>query len=204
MAAMISALTGVAGLALGFFGLPAAGVASPTAAARPTVTVTVPGPAITVTAASTVAASDSASPQSPAAAPGGGSLTGLRPSRESDHPLSGGSATMNTQSYSDALLGNPCGAPYTSVYDLNRSYKQLTGLLGIDDSSQNVGGDVQIDADGQHVQLAHLALDHTVPVDINVTGVQRLTITYWTDAHGGAMCLTGNPTIVFANPRLTT
>lgn len=206
---LLGAIAALAGLVVGFFGLPAVGVTSPTAAPRPTVTVPVPGPTVTVTATATATAtaaapagsaspSDSAQPS--VSSSGGVSLTDLNTLSDSNGPMTSGQATMNAQSYSDVLSNGACGAQ-SNVYDLGRAYKHLTGLLGIDDSSHDTAGDVEISADGQRLQLARLTLGHTVPVDVNVSGALRLTITYWSEA---GVCTAGNPTIVFANPKLLT
>ncbi|MFJ9448328.1 NPCBM/NEW2 domain-containing protein [Kitasatospora sp. NPDC101235] len=197
---IISAATGLAGLVLGFFVLPAAGISSPTAPA-PTVTVTkaVPGPTVTatMTAASTSSPSAVASPSRTGVV----YLRDLDLLRDSFNPLHPGQGTMNGVSYDNAITGvsSNVGDGTKTYYNLGRGYKTLTGILGLDDNGLNDRTDVSIEADGKRLMFTHLTLGNAVPINLDVTGVLRLAVI----TSPGTSYGTNGPTVVFANGTLS-
>ncbi|MEU3317351.1 NPCBM/NEW2 domain-containing protein [Streptomyces sp. NPDC006662] len=203
---LISAAAAVGGLLLGFLGLPAAGVNSPTTTTpRPTVTVTQPAPTVTVSAPAGADTEPSSS------APSGQSATtdlrDLSPIAGSEKPFVQGAAALKGKSYDSVLTAYPCpedwNPPRQSVYNLGSGYKRLTGLLGLDDNSPEIGVDITIYGDSQRLQTTHLNIGTTVPVDLDVSGVLRLKVVYQMSLKKPGLC-GGSPMVAFANAQLRT
>ncbi|MFJ8694233.1 hypothetical protein [Streptomyces roseolilacinus] len=175
IAALISALAAVAGVLLGFSGLPTV-VDSPTArtvtaAATTTTTVTVTAPAPTGPGDD-----GEAKPSSPAPLPSGTApLTDL--------PAIGGgdafpvqSVTMGTKSYEHAMTpAYPCDN--TSVeYRINERYRSLTLTVGPDDNSKAELIEVTIHGDDRLRDTVGARINRPQTVTVDMTGVVRLRI----------------------------
>ncbi|WP_018566313.1 hypothetical protein [Streptomyces sp. PsTaAH-124] len=135
VAALISAGTGLLGLLLGFFGLPAV-VSSPTAV-RVTVTetATVPGPTVTVTAPSADHPDPGSGPSaSPSGSPGAErqSLTLFDPV-DGSAALSAGSGTLKGKAYADAVTVAFCTTGRFTEYNLGTDWKKFRATVGLDE-----------------------------------------------------------------------
>ncbi|WP_030749529.1 NPCBM/NEW2 domain-containing protein [Streptomyces sp. NRRL F-5135] len=182
VAALISSLAAVAGVLLGFFGLPAV-VDSPTAqTATPATTATATATAtVTVTApAPPASGSDNdgtAKPPAPAPLPSGSvPLTDLSPVRGADS-FTLRSVTMGSKSYESAMvLALPCsGAPID--YSVNERYTSLTFTVGLDDNGVAELIKVTIQGDGMDRKTVGAEINRPHAVTVDVTGVVRLRIT---------------------------
>ncbi|MEU2672854.1 NPCBM/NEW2 domain-containing protein [Streptomyces sp. NPDC007164] len=185
IAALVSAITAVVGLLLGFFGLPTV-VNSPTAK---TVTVTE-----TVTATATVVASpresaDDGSAQSPAPAPlpsGEVTLSDLTPLGDyPDDEFALRTVTLGGKSYSNAMVVTyPCqpGAEYS----INQKYKKLVLTVGLDDNAVAVSGKLEVIGDGKTRKNIMLEVNKPQTVSVDITGVVKLGIE--ADISDGSSC----------------
>lgn len=178
MAALVSAFTGVIGLALGFFGVPSL-VTPPTARTA------------TATATATVTATVTASP-----APGPSSTDGAAPSA-SDRtakdvpltdvdPLGAGyvnmehkPVTMDGKRFDNAITAEELGSYESLSYSINERYKSLTVTVGLDDNSPAAPARVSFKSggeDGKTLKSATAQINRPVEVTVDVTGVAILSI----------------------------
>ncbi|MEV6329248.1 NPCBM/NEW2 domain-containing protein [Streptomyces sp. NPDC051909] len=204
IAALISALAAVAGVLLGFFGLPAV-INSPTARKpepqAPVVTTT-PPPTVADTT-SPPASSDTTGPETssttplPALPTGTVLLKDLEPfSGSIDYELR--PVTMGTKRYDQAMVfTNPCdGSPIQ--YSVNERYKSLTFTAGLDDNTTVDTIKVTVMGDGRARKAVGLVINRPQTVTVDVTGVVKLSIV----AEGpscsymdGIVAALGNPTL---------
>ncbi|WP_078510044.1 NPCBM/NEW2 domain-containing protein [Streptomyces sp. Tu 6176] len=203
VAALISAGTGLLGLLLGFFGLPAV-VSSPTAV-RVTVTetATVPGPTVTVTAPSADHPDPGSGPSaSPSGSPGAErqSLTLFDPV-DGSAALSAGSGTLKGKAYADAVTVAFCTTGRFTEYNLGTDWKKFRATVGLDDGSSDWPMRVQIDADGRHLKNVRAGLGDPQGIDVDVTGVTRLRIGY--EVLGDTCDYENQPRLVLGNPALS-
>ncbi|MFD3661853.1 hypothetical protein ACFWVF_14845 [Streptomyces sp. NPDC058659] len=177
----MSALTAVAGLLLGFFGLPTL-VNSPTA--RPVVvTVTVPAPpaagATPATATPTPTTEASGPETTPAPPPlptGTVALKDLTPLGDyGDDKVGLSTATLGGKAHQNAIvLRHPC---INSVeYGLNERYKSLTFTTGLDDNSLAKPGKLTVAGDGRPLKSVMLEINRPQTVTVDLTGVVTLAI----------------------------
>ncbi|GAB2904747.1 NPCBM/NEW2 domain-containing protein [Streptomyces mayteni] len=180
MAALITAVTGLVGLLLGFLGLPTV-IDSPTATAV-TVTETIRSTAtVTVTAspdADSGSGEDTGSGEEEEPAPlppGEVALADLEevgnyPSYEL------GSATMGGVRYEDAMLiAYSCNEDMD--YSINERYTTLTLIFGLDDNTIATPASITISGDGQQLESVGAEINRPREVTVDVTGVARLLIT---------------------------
>ncbi|MEU2062512.1 NPCBM/NEW2 domain-containing protein [Streptomyces sp. NPDC013455] len=175
IAALISAVTAVLGLLLGFFGLPTL-VNSPTAR---TVTATT-----TVTATATVTASprtaDTGAPSQssgPAPLPSGEvALRDLTPLGSfPDEHFQIRTVTLGGKAYSNAMVVTyPCVSSWE--YSINERYKTLTLTVGLDDNGVAEPGKLSIKGDGKARKNIMLEINHPQTVTVDVSGVVKLGI----------------------------
>ncbi|MFD9591220.1 hypothetical protein ACFWA9_00455 [Kitasatospora sp. NPDC059973] len=177
IAALVSAGTALAGLLLGFLGLPAV-VNSPTASTvtetvRATVTVTVTatpaGPSTPITAPA-----PSGSGQPPPTTPGRVSLVDdLLPVDHEQGNYDRGPQNVNGTLY-PTVLSSTCA---TATWQLDRQYTTLTTSYGLADSSSS-GKTVRmyIELDGARKLERDVPVGSTTPVTLNVQGVFRGTL----------------------------
>ena len=195
----MSALTAVAGLLLGFFGLPTL-VNSPTA--RPaivTVTVTAPpaaatGTGSTPTPTATPTPETSASdaddletiPAPPPLPTGTVALKDLTPLGDYGSDEVGlSTATLGGKAHPNAIiLKYPCQPPVE--YGLNQRYKSLTLTVGLDDNGLATPGKLEITGDGKPRKSVMLEINHPQTVTVDLTGVITLGID--SDIDEGAFC----------------
>ncbi|MGS2590582.1 NPCBM/NEW2 domain-containing protein [Streptomyces hebeiensis] len=180
VAALISSLAAVAGVLLGFFGLPAV-VDSPTAQTAPPATTATATATVTVTApAPPASGSDNdgtAKPPAPAPLPSGSvPLTDLSPVGGGD-AFTLRSVTMGSNSYESAMvLALPCsGAPID--YSINERYTSLTFTVGLDDNGVAEVINVTIQGDGVNRKAVNAEINRPRAVAVDVTGVVKLRIT---------------------------
>ncbi|WP_395292634.1 NPCBM/NEW2 domain-containing protein [Kitasatospora hibisci] len=179
---MITAATGLAGLLLGFFGLPAV-VNSPTAS-RPTVTITeeVPGPTVTVTAP----AATSGSPTSSGSEAPGTSRQQLLAQMQPVDELVGlerAQSYMKGKEYPNSLAAAVCTPntrPYSYItFNLGSSWKRLTATIGLDDNSTGSWSmTIDVLGDGRPLQTVQADLADPKPLVVDVSGVTRLEVQY--------------------------
>ncbi|MEU7075938.1 NPCBM/NEW2 domain-containing protein [Streptomyces narbonensis] len=195
----MSALTAVAGLLLGFFGLPTL-VNSPTA--RPVVvTVTVPVPHATATGAgaTTTTAStpspetsspDTEDPRSVSAPPplptGTVALKDLTPLGTYGADKVGlSTATLGGRTHPNAIvLTYPCQGPVE--YSLNERYKTVAFTVGLDDNGLATPGKLTVVGDGKPLKSVMLEINRPQTVTVDLTGVIRLAIQ--ADISDGSSC----------------
>ncbi|MFF3859845.1 NPCBM/NEW2 domain-containing protein [Streptomyces sp. NPDC002209] len=176
VAALVSAITAVIGLLLGFFGLPAV-VNSPTARTV-TVTETIRATAtVTVTASPPAQVGGTGEPPGPAPLPSGGvplkDLTSLGPFDSDKTSLS--SATLGGKTYSNAMVFRyPCQEGLE--YSINQRYKTLTLTVGLDDNSVAKPGKLSINGDGKVRKNVMLEINHPQTVTVDISNVVRLSI----------------------------
>lgn len=99
-------------------------------------------------------------------------------------PVEGGVATetanVSGQAYAHSVLLETCSDCTQGVsagYDLGRHYQRLKGTLGLrDDAPSSVNVKFEILADGRSLLAQTIALGQAVPVDVDVTGTLRLTL----------------------------
>ncbi|WP_460365998.1 NPCBM/NEW2 domain-containing protein, partial [Actinocorallia lasiicapitis] len=87
-------------------------------------------------------------------------------------------------------------------YDLGSHYERLIGVVGIDDTSPNSKGKVNLEVYGDGTKLATLSATLGKPADLNVsmTGVLRLRFRWvMTDCAGRATFVLGNGQLVSAD-----
>ncbi|MEU3481226.1 NPCBM/NEW2 domain-containing protein [Streptomyces sp. NPDC033754] len=216
VAALVSALTAVAGLLLGFFGLPTL-VNSPTARQPTVVTVTVTAPP-TATATTTTTApatsdpgTDSGtddpgtdSPESVPAPPplptGTVALKDLTPLGDYGSDGIGlSTATLGGKAHPNAIvLKYPCQGPIE--YGLNERYKSLSLTVGLDDNSLATPGALSIIADGKQRKSVMLEINRPQTVTVDLTGVVRLGIQ--SDISEGGFCNPDGVVIALAEATL--
>ncbi|MGW4237350.1 NPCBM/NEW2 domain-containing protein [Streptomyces sp. NPDC004749] len=182
VAALISSLAAVAGVLLGFFGLPAvvdsptAQTATPvtTATATATVTATVTAPAPSAPGSH---GDDTVKPPSPAPLPSGSvPLADLSPVRGND-AFTLRSVTMGSKSYENAMvLALPCGGSPID-YSINERYTSLTFTVGLDDNGVAEVINVTVQGDGANRKAVNAEINRPHAVTVDVTGVVKLRIT---------------------------
>ncbi|MFI1188950.1 NPCBM/NEW2 domain-containing protein [Streptomyces californicus] len=175
MAALISALAAVAGVLLGFFGLPAV-VNSPTARRpEPTVPVATTPPSPTEDASTSPPAEpETTKPKLPPLPSDTVPLSDL-------DPLVGGddiqiqSVTMGNKLYEKALVFTTvCSS--TVEYSINQRYRSLSFTVGMDDNATAVNMKFTIEGDGRARKVVGAEVNRPQDVEVDVTGVTRLGI----------------------------
>ncbi|MEV0535529.1 NPCBM/NEW2 domain-containing protein [Kitasatospora sp. NPDC050463] len=179
IAALVSAGTAVAGLLLGFFGLPTV-VNSPTAqtvtqtvTATATVTATVTATPTSSSVPSTVP-TPSGSGQTAAPAPKRVSLVDdLQPVNHKSESYTRGPQKVNGTVY-PTVLSSTCAS---ATWQLDREYTTLTMSYGLADSSSS-GTTVKmyIELDGERKVERAVSVGSTMPVNLDVSGVFRITL----------------------------
>jgi hypothetical protein len=132
-------------------------------------------------------------------------LTDIPTVGETSAPMSG-PIKMNTVVYDEsAYQPVGCGGGFTWVFDLNRAYKKLNAVVGLDDASM-ANDDVTVTFtgdDGKALGTAKASLGTVAPVEIGLTGNLRLRITV-TRSGGGCIPEIGySSTLGLGNATLT-
>jgi hypothetical protein len=149
-----------------------------TTLAAPSTTSLIPittAPTTQAVAGPTVAASTTTAP------PRAVWLSDLEPVEyEWDHKT-GVRADLNGERYPHSIVWSfSCSGPNTTVrlsYNLGRGYTHFTGIVGVpDDSLSTVTADFVVTADGKDVGTYSVALGSPATVDVDVSGILRLTI----------------------------
>ncbi|MFB8243339.1 NPCBM/NEW2 domain-containing protein [Kitasatospora purpeofusca] len=176
IAALVSAGTAVAGLLLGFFGLPTL-VNSPTArtvteTVTATATVTVTAARATVATPAPPAAGQSSQP-APTSADRISLVNDLLPVAEEQGPYDHGSQKVNGQIH-PTTLSSSCSI---TTWQLDRQYTTFTATLGAADST-GPGSKVllYVELDGVRKIERNMAVGSTVPVTLDLRGVFRITL----------------------------
>ncbi|MFE7468362.1 NPCBM/NEW2 domain-containing protein [Streptomyces sp. NPDC057499] len=193
----MTALTGVVGLVLGFFGVPSI-VTPPTAR---TVTSTVTATAtVTVTAtppAPGATADDGPSPGSSARAANDVPLTDVEPLGSGYNNLVRKPVTMGGKRFDNGVVGESLGYFESLTYSINEHYKSLTVTVGLDDDSPAYPATVSFKSggeDGKTLKSATAQINRPVQVTVDLTGVALLTIV--------AESEDGGPTVGIGDPML--
>ncbi|MFF8836305.1 hypothetical protein [Streptomyces sp. NPDC015130] len=210
----MSALTALAGLLLGFFGLPTL-VNSPTA--RPVVvTVTVPAPAPSGTGTDTAATATATATATPSPETSGPDADDPR-SLPAPPPLPTGTvalkdltplgdwgadevglstATLGGKAHPNAIIVRyPCQGPVE--YGLNQRYKSLTFIVGLDDNGLATPGKLTVTGDGKPLKSVMLEINRPQSVTVDLTGVIRLGIA--PDIMDGSYCTPDGVVIALAD-----
>ncbi|MBQ0830224.1 hypothetical protein [Streptomyces tagetis] len=166
----------MAGLLLGFFGLPTV-IDSPTAqtvTATVTATVTVTAPAPMPTGSPDEA---SVNPSSPAPLPTGEvPLTDLSPVRGSGL-FDLRSVSIGSKPYEQAMtLTYPCNTTAGIQYSINERYKSLTLIVGLDDRSTAELIKVTIEGDGRALKTVGAEINRPQNVTVDMASVRKLAI----------------------------
>ncbi|GGV73417.1 NPCBM/NEW2 domain-containing protein [Streptomyces griseoloalbus] len=195
----MTALTGVAGLFLGFFGVPS---------------VITPPTARTVTATETVTATATVTVMASPSAPGGSATGGPSPSSSARaakeipltdvEPLGAGyvnterkAVTMGGKRFDNAIVAEELGFYESLTYSINERYKKLTLTVGLDDDSPAYPATVTFRSGGEYgktLKSATAEINRPVEVTVDVTGVAILTIEATSD-DGGCTVGLGNPVL---------
>ncbi|MCZ4121510.1 protein kinase domain-containing protein [Streptomyces sp. H39-S7] len=109
-------------------------------------------------------------------------------------------ATINTKPYADALVKNECSAGFTE-YNLDRSWKTLSVVVGIADDSKNHQAKVTFFADGTQLALKTVTVGHPETLNLPVTGALRLRIEYDVDLDKSLSC-ESEPILALGDPTL--
>lgn len=208
LGAVVAAILGGAGLFFGPFTIERdGGTEQPGAEPVRTVTVTVPGPTVTVSAPES-ADPDEANPNN-AESPGGQSiatnLTDLVPL--SDYPNSG-SATINGVHYPSSIFADINTCEYNRMrfeYSLGREYSTLSAVAGIDDEAFDSTVEVLFKVIGDDKELFRGEATYGEPVEIDeeqVEGVLRLALEYQVISHSKPGCGVTVGRAVFGDPQL--
>ncbi|MFI6420228.1 hypothetical protein ACIBG6_22860 [Streptomyces sp. NPDC050842] len=202
----MSALTAVAGLLLGFFGLPTL-VNSPTA--RPVVvTVTVPAPPAAGASATPASATPTPTPDPETSGPetipappplptGAVALKDLTPLGDHGPDKVGlSTATLGGKAHENAIvLRYPC--INTVEYGLNERYKSLTFTTGLDDNGLAKPGKLTVAGDGRPLKSVMLEINRPQTVTVDLTGVVTLAI--YSDISEGNFCNDDDVVIALAD-----
>jgi hypothetical protein len=86
------------------------------------------------------------------------------------------------------------------VYNLNSQYKTLTGLLGVDDDYKNNGNSymiMTISGDGKELYRSPKVVpgDNPVEVNVDVSGVNQITIAFDSEGKDGGYAVFANPVL---------
>lgn len=176
-AALVTAFTGLAGLLLGFFGVPSF-VTPPTAR---TVTATT-----TVTATATVTASPAPDPSGSTSSPPSPRADGTKDVPLTDiAPLGGsyvnwavGPVVMGGKRFSNAVTTEP-GNGESVGYSINERYQSLTATVGLDDDGLAYPATVTFksgDESGKTLKTVTAQINRPAKVTVELTGVAILTI----------------------------
>ncbi|MCG6499729.1 NPCBM/NEW2 domain-containing protein [Kitasatospora sp. A2-31] len=200
----MTALTGVAGLAIGFLGLPAV-VHSPTASSA-VATETIPGPTVTVTRTVTAPAL----PDTPSGnGPAGTGPTPQRPAATDQSlmvlapitcycDLSRAKVAIAGKTYQNSLVTGDQYCKYggSIEFNLSKEWSKLTTTVGVEDRSEGRSGSVTIYGDDRELIRQNLTLGESVPISVDLTGVLRLRIAYTSDGScGQALIAVGDPVL---------
>ncbi|MFF2014065.1 NPCBM/NEW2 domain-containing protein [Streptomyces sp. NPDC058195] len=193
----MSALTGVVGLVLGFFGVPS--IVTPptartvtntvTATATVTVTATPPAPGAT--------ADDGPSPGATARTADDVPLTDIEPLGSGYGNLVRQPVTMGGKRFDNAIVGESLGYFESLTYSINEHYKSLTVTVGLDDDSPAYPATVSFKSgggEGKTLKSATAQINRPVEVTVDLTGVALLKIV--------AESEDGGPTVGIGNPVL--
>ncbi|MFD9377644.1 NPCBM/NEW2 domain-containing protein [Streptomyces sp. NPDC059999] len=176
MAALVSAITAVFGLVLGFFGLPTF-VNSPTARnVTPTVTatVTVTAPPGGAEPAPAPGSTGSGVPSPSPSAKGPSSLVHDLMPVEVDGEFGKGAQKVDTRSYPTALSGL-CGK---HTWQLDRRYTTLTTRVGVSDDTPS-GRTITLYVDVEGARRKELVMgpgDSVATVTLDVSGAYRVSL----------------------------
>ncbi|MFE7530786.1 NPCBM/NEW2 domain-containing protein [Kitasatospora sp. NPDC057542] len=187
IAALISAGTGLLGLLLGFFGLPA--VVNPPTATQATAIQTVPGPTVTLPSATvtvTASATGTTAPGSAGAGPDTQRLSLMTYVDTNGPALGPVTGTLNAKPYDDALGMSTCPSRGWVDYNIGRSWKRFTAsAVGIDDNSPYNAITVEVFVDDRKLASFPVGVGNPQTVDVDITGGIRLGIAYSTgsDCH---------------------
>ncbi|MEU2132481.1 NPCBM/NEW2 domain-containing protein [Streptomyces sp. NPDC018352] len=195
----MSALTGVIGLVLGFFGVPS--IITPPTARTVTSTETVTATAtVTVTAtppAPDASDGDSPSPGSSARAANDVPLTDVEPLGSGYTNFERTAVTMGGKRFDNSIIAESLGFFESLTYSINERYKSLTVTVGLDDDSPAYPATVSFKSggsDGKTLKSATAQINRPVEVTVDVTGVALLAIV--TESNDGG------PTLGLGNPML--
>ncbi|MEU3464674.1 protein kinase [Streptomyces sp. NPDC006733] len=108
--------------------------------------------------------------------------------------------TINTKPYADALVKNECSTAFTE-YNLDRSWKTLTVVVGIADDSKNHQAKVTFFADGTQLAVKTVSVGHPETLNLPVTGALRLRIEYDVDLDKSLSC-ESEPILALGDPTL--
>ena len=178
-ASLISAAAAVAGVLLGFFGLPAVGVSSPTAAPQTTITVvktvveSVPGPTLTVNTAPTVApvkVTDPSQNDIP--------LSYLNASTGAFPAMTLGAATLGGTKYDQAFTGGLDHFDLGMSYSVSQRYQRFTFTAGMDDNGwAGCAADLFIVGDGKTLRSIPMIIHDAPKTDsVDISNVNILEI----------------------------
>lgn len=109
-------------------------------------------------------------------------------------------ATINTKPYADALVKNECSSSFTE-YNLDRSWKTLSVVVGLADNSKNHQAKVTFFADGTQLALKTVTVGHPETLNLQVTGALRLRIEYDVDLDKALYC-EDEPILALGDPTL--
>jgi serine/threonine-protein kinase len=123
-----------------------------------------------------------------------------------DGSASNGPATANGHSYSHALsLTEYFGVNPSVQFNLGRSWKRLTGAVSVQDTAEaTTKAKFKILLDGREALAGDLALGSEVPVDLDVTGVLRLSFQIDNMTPGDCiLCGPGGGPFIWGNPMVS-
>lgn len=119
---------------------------------------------------------------------------------DAQNGCSTGASNVNGTTYQHSLSCSASATPRSTTYLLNRRTVQLTGLLGVGDTSDNdYVGTVVVRGDGQQLFTAQVVYGAVVPFTVPTGGVLQLQIEY-SLAESDDRSPSGN--VVIADPRL--
>ncbi|MER5966374.1 NPCBM/NEW2 domain-containing protein [Streptomyces sp. NPDC002057] len=184
MAALISALAAVAGVLLGFFGLPAV-VNSPTArkqVSQAPVITTSPSPTVDGTTSPPATGPDDVSegPSEAPSPPPPALPSGTVPLSALD-PVSGGdsyelrSVNMGSKLYDQAMVFNEQCIGHVE-YSINQRYRSFSFVAGLDDNATAESIKFTIRGDGRVRKTVGAEINRPQTVTVDMTGVVKLVI----------------------------
>lgn len=142
-------------------------------------------------AKATTAAAQQESPTT-TKAPAGVPLSEITVVGEASTPMSG-PMKMDAKIYEDSVYQSlDCGAGFTWVFDLNRSYSKLNATVGYDDNAIAEESSVVTfkGDDGAVIGSVTVSLGKVAPVEINLNGALRLRVEV-ARQNGGCIAETG-------------
>jgi len=138
------------------------------------------------------------------AAPATTPLGDLQSLGSADRPVRG-TLKINGTVYDNTIYSNlGCTAGTNWEFDLNRAYKKLNAVVGVDDGSlpdDNVT--VKVKADGKDIGQASAKLGVPAPIEVNLDGVLRLRVEITRQGAGCINEIGYGTNIAFADAKLT-